>query len=237
VSVIESHYAVLQIDPEAEPEIIEAAYRRLSRKYHPDVSAAPDAVDRMRAINAAYATLSNSGRRVIYDRQLRHAGIRQRLAALRTGVDTRLAPETAVDLADVPAQVERYRAVSEPLGQRAAGVMGRWAAEWAAALDQVISGDPRGKRRVAEAGQRCVDELADCLHEWERLSAPPVARRLNELAAACLKLELALVRGTLSFADNSDFSVLQPLAGLADRIGALTRTIAAETVYLSRQAA
>jgi DnaJ-class molecular chaperone len=33
------HYKVLQVDSEAEEEVIQAAYRRLAQKYHPDVAA------------------------------------------------------------------------------------------------------------------------------------------------------------------------------------------------------
>ncbi len=40
-------YKVLQVDPEAEDEVIEAAYRRLARKYHPDVSPTRESQDRM----------------------------------------------------------------------------------------------------------------------------------------------------------------------------------------------
>jgi hypothetical protein len=36
-------YKILQVDPEAEDEVIQAAYRRLARKYHPDLAAGPDA--------------------------------------------------------------------------------------------------------------------------------------------------------------------------------------------------
>ena len=36
-------YKTLQVDPEAEDEVIAAAYRRLARKYHPDANAGPDA--------------------------------------------------------------------------------------------------------------------------------------------------------------------------------------------------
>jgi hypothetical protein len=63
------YYAILQVDPRAEPEVIEAAYRRLSRKYHPDVSGDPDAARRMREINEAYRVLGDSARRRAYDRR------------------------------------------------------------------------------------------------------------------------------------------------------------------------
>src|SRR6266487_3535828 len=65
-----SLYQVLQVDPAAEPEILEAAYRRLARKYHPDVSRSPDAERRMKEINAAYEVLCDRLRRAAYDRQL-----------------------------------------------------------------------------------------------------------------------------------------------------------------------
>lgn len=61
-------YEVLQVNNAAEPEVIEAAYRRLARKYHPDVNQAADATDRMRAINSAYEVLSNPATRAAYDR-------------------------------------------------------------------------------------------------------------------------------------------------------------------------
>ena len=63
------YYAILQVDPRAEPEVIEAAYRRLSRKYHPDVSGDPEAGRRMRELNEAYGVLSDPGRRRVYDRR------------------------------------------------------------------------------------------------------------------------------------------------------------------------
>lgn len=61
-------YKILQVDPAAEPEVVEAAYRRLALKYHPDVSQAPDAAERMRDLNMAYAVLGDAGKRADYDR-------------------------------------------------------------------------------------------------------------------------------------------------------------------------
>ena len=63
------YYAILQVDPLAEPEVIEAAYRRLSRKYHPDVSGEADAGRRMRDLNEAYEVLGDPARRRAYDRR------------------------------------------------------------------------------------------------------------------------------------------------------------------------
>ena len=58
-------YQVLQVDPEAEPEVIRAAYRTLALKYHPDVSAGSH--DRMAALNHAWGILRNASTRAAYD--------------------------------------------------------------------------------------------------------------------------------------------------------------------------
>lgn len=61
------YYAILQVHPSAEPEVIEAAYRRLAAKYHPDVNPSPDATARMQAINEAHRVLSDPSLRAAYD--------------------------------------------------------------------------------------------------------------------------------------------------------------------------
>lgn len=68
-------YKTLQVDSEAEDEVIQAAYRRLAQKYHPDV-AGPDGAERMTAINAAWALLRDPARRAALDRERRAAAAR-----------------------------------------------------------------------------------------------------------------------------------------------------------------
>lgn len=63
------YYKILQVDPEAEGEVIAAAYRRLAKMYHPDVNPGATAQTRMREINNAYAVLSDSAKRAEYDQQ------------------------------------------------------------------------------------------------------------------------------------------------------------------------
>ena len=65
-------YKVLQVDPEAEDEVIQAAYRRLAQKYHPDRATGSEAVERMVAINAAWELIGEPARREAYDRSVRH---------------------------------------------------------------------------------------------------------------------------------------------------------------------
>jgi curved DNA-binding protein CbpA len=62
-------YKVLQVDPEAEDEVIQAAYRRLARKYHPDLMPGPEAEARMASINAAWARLGDPVSRAVVDRE------------------------------------------------------------------------------------------------------------------------------------------------------------------------
>ena len=60
-------YGILQVHPKAEKEVIDAAYRRLASKYHPDVSQVSDASERMKQINTAYEVLSDSIKGAAYD--------------------------------------------------------------------------------------------------------------------------------------------------------------------------
>ena len=62
-------YKVLQVDPEAEPEILQAADRRLAQKYHPDVMPRPEGKARMTAINAAWEIVGDPNRRAAHDRE------------------------------------------------------------------------------------------------------------------------------------------------------------------------
>lgn len=64
-------YKLLQVDPEADPEIIVAAYRRLARRYHPDVSAGGEAAAMMVALNRARDILLDPARRAALDRDRR----------------------------------------------------------------------------------------------------------------------------------------------------------------------
>ena len=67
-------YKILQVDPEASPEVIQAAHRLLSEIHHPDRNPAADAGARLDAsarlaeINRAYEVLSDPQRRDAYDR-------------------------------------------------------------------------------------------------------------------------------------------------------------------------
>ncbi|MEO7430145.1 MAG: J domain-containing protein [Acidimicrobiales bacterium] len=66
-----SHYDVLGVAPAADERAVRQAYVALARRHHPDL-AGGDA-GRMRAVNEAWATLSDPVRRARYDRALASA--------------------------------------------------------------------------------------------------------------------------------------------------------------------
>src|SRR5512138_2793029 len=68
------YYEVLGVPKTASTEDLKSAFRRLARQYHPDVNKSPDAEERFKEINEAYAVLSDPDKRAAYDRY-GHAGV------------------------------------------------------------------------------------------------------------------------------------------------------------------
>jgi len=70
------YYEVLEVDRNASKEDLKQAYRRMARKYHPDVNNNDGADERFKEINEAYEILSNDNSRAAYDR-FGHAGVQE----------------------------------------------------------------------------------------------------------------------------------------------------------------
>jgi DnaJ-class molecular chaperone len=68
------YYDILEITRTAAPEAIKKAYRRLAKRYHPDVNKDTDASSRFREVQEAYDVLSDPKKRKLYD-QFGHAGV------------------------------------------------------------------------------------------------------------------------------------------------------------------
>ncbi len=84
------YYEVLGVSRNASEDDLKSAFRGLARKYHPDVSEDPDAEEKFKEINEAYAVLSDREKRAAYDRY-GHAG-----------VNTQGMPDfTNIDLSDI----------------------------------------------------------------------------------------------------------------------------------------
>jgi molecular chaperone DnaJ len=84
------YYEVLGLPRNASSDDIKSAFRKLARQYHPDVSQEPNAEERFKEINEAYAVLSEPEKRAAYDR-FGHAGVQN-----MGGV-----PDFTVDFADL----------------------------------------------------------------------------------------------------------------------------------------
>ena len=67
-----NYYELLGLSRQASQEDIKKAYRKLARKYHPDVSKEADAEAMMQSLNVAYGTLSDLDKKKQYDFELDH---------------------------------------------------------------------------------------------------------------------------------------------------------------------
>jgi len=65
--VTSDYYSILGVTQAAEDVVIRAAYRALIRHYHPDTNPDPQAQERVREINAAFAVLRDPAKRADYD--------------------------------------------------------------------------------------------------------------------------------------------------------------------------
>jgi curved DNA-binding protein len=77
------YYAILGVGRGASDEDLKKAYRQLARKYHPDVSKAPNAKERFQDVSEAYETLRDREKRAAYDH----------LGAFRQGQEFRPPPD------------------------------------------------------------------------------------------------------------------------------------------------
>lgn len=62
-----SHYETLGVSKDASAEEIKRAYKKLARRFHPDINPDPDAADQFKKVSHAYEVLSDPQRRQNYD--------------------------------------------------------------------------------------------------------------------------------------------------------------------------
>lgn len=68
------YYIVLGVSRSADAHRIKKAYRTVAKRYHPDVSQAPESKQRFQEIREAYETLTDEGKRKRYDEELAKQG-------------------------------------------------------------------------------------------------------------------------------------------------------------------
>jgi len=74
------YYEILGVSRKASREEIKKAYRKLARKYHPDVAKDPQATENFKEVQEAYDILDDAEKRQAYDR-FGHAGLHMGQAA------------------------------------------------------------------------------------------------------------------------------------------------------------
>jgi hypothetical protein len=111
-----SLYELLQVSPAATPDVIQAAYRALARRHHPDVNPDPAAGPTMRRLNLAYQVLADPLRRARYDAVLRRRSIR-RVASTTSTVPHRGAPPLRRVMLAPPGRQSSATAVSGPIAR------------------------------------------------------------------------------------------------------------------------
>ena len=77
------YYEVLGVSRTATPDELKTAFRTLARKYHPDVNKEPDAEEKFKEINEAYAVLSDPEKGNIINDDLEMAPARGVMLTIR----------------------------------------------------------------------------------------------------------------------------------------------------------
>lgn len=67
VKNLKNYYSILGVTPDSSTSEVKSAYRKLARKFHPDINKAPDSIQKFKDISEAYETLSNETKRKQYD--------------------------------------------------------------------------------------------------------------------------------------------------------------------------
>jgi hypothetical protein len=71
---VEDLYAVMGLKPDTTPEELHETYRKLAKKYHPDVNGSLEASEKFAEVNKAYSVLHDVDKRKRYDEMVRNCG-------------------------------------------------------------------------------------------------------------------------------------------------------------------
>jgi curved DNA-binding protein CbpA len=171
--IVADLYAILQVQPTADSDVVGAAYRALARHYHPDLGGDERA---MMALNSAWEVLGDPARRAAYDAGRRRAAA-ERAQQGAAPPHRSQAPEHHAAPAATPAPQPR-RQPADP----AVLDFGRYEGQ---SIAQVARADPDYLLWLVRtpAGRRYSREVSDRL-EALRVPAAPRAGRPNRRWAA-----------------------------------------------------
>jgi curved DNA-binding protein CbpA len=121
-------YKLLQVDPEADAEIIQVAYRKLAQRYHPDVAQGPEDARRMADLNAARDLLLDPVARAAHDRTRTSPGASGPTGS-SVGAATTGSPAARGEVRPAPRDVAGEGAAGPPPGSPSGSVLafGRYA--------------------------------------------------------------------------------------------------------------
>ncbi len=81
------YYTIMGLKRDAKPEEVKQAYRKLARKYHPDVSKEKDAEEHFKELNEAYEVLKDPEKRKQYDQLGENWRAKQAFKSAQNGQD------------------------------------------------------------------------------------------------------------------------------------------------------
>lgn len=171
-----THYQVLGVPESADPATLRRAYRRLVKRWHPDVCTSPSAVGYFRRIDDAYRTLIDPMQRVTYDQALQWQRSRAEMGTYcrgwaaephRADPPRTWTPPTASDAAgadrpDAPSQASADHASSPHRSLHSAGKHGGRTLFWLVTLAVVV-----GLTRLALWPPRQDSDLDNTLRAYQ----------------------------------------------------------------------
>jgi curved DNA-binding protein len=217
------YYKILGVERGASDEEIKKAYRKLARKYHPDVSKEPNAKERFQEVAEAYETLKDKEKRAAYDS----------LGTFRAGQDFRPPPDWferfgrggpdedlgGFDLSDL---FESFGGFGRSRGFRRGGNVPLRGEDYEVAVHLTLEDAARGTEREFQLGGRTIRaRIPKGGTDGERLRLRGKGGPgINGGPAGDLYLHIALEPHPLFRASGHDLDLEVPLAPWEAALGA-----------------